>query len=271
MTDGSDTFKKRFWSRLLTQIEEKKVVPVIGPELLLMDLDGEKVLFYDYLADQLADALEVDLDTLPQPHGLNDVVCAYLADGEDPSEIYFSIQEIISNRTWPTPEPLKQIAAITHFDFFLSTTFDSFTKQAIDEIRFQSKNITPALAYSNMGAVVDLPVDFEQSSRPLVYQLFGKVSTYPDYAVSEDDLLKFNHRLQSRDLQPRNLFDLLRGRTLLKLGCWFPDLAGAVFPVRHQGRPDFLRYGHSRGGGGQSVHSGTEFDPVFQTSQDSDL
>ena len=42
-----------------------------------------------------------------------------------------------------------------------------------------------------------------------------------DYALTEEDP-RYGHRLQSRDLRPPNLFDLLKSRHLLILGCSLP-------------------------------------------------
>ena len=59
--------------------------------------------------------------------------------------------------------------------------------------------------------------------RPAIYHLFGRVSASGDYVVSDEDRLEFMHALQSEARQPRLLFDYLRDRHLLLLGCSFPD------------------------------------------------
>jgi len=217
------------WNRLLAEIEEQKIIPVIGPELLVVNSDGKDVLLYHYLARELAQRLDVETSSLGPQFSLNDVACAYLARHGDRTDIYYQIREIMASRNFPTPEPLKKLAAITHFDLYLSTTFDLLMKQALDEMRFGGADRTRLLAYSNRDAVVDLPEDFDQQKRPLVFQLFGRVSTSPDYAVTEDDILEFNHRLQTRDFQPQNLFDRLRSKYLLKLGCSFSDWLARFF------------------------------------------
>lgn len=63
------------WDDLLNFIEEKRVVPIIGPELLKIDTDAGPRLLYDWLAEKLALKLNVDTSRLPQPYSLNDVVC----------------------------------------------------------------------------------------------------------------------------------------------------------------------------------------------------
>lgn len=50
----------------------------------------------------------------------------------------------------------------------------------------------------------------------------------PDYVVTEEDLIEFMHGLQS-DRRPQNLFDYLRGRHLLFLGCGYANWLARFF------------------------------------------
>ena len=52
----------RNWDRLLAEIEERKLIPVIGPELLQMDLGEGLILFYQHLARELAERLDLRVD-----------------------------------------------------------------------------------------------------------------------------------------------------------------------------------------------------------------
>jgi hypothetical protein len=42
------------WDDLLNFIEERRVIPIVGPELLTVDTDSGPQLLYDWLADKLA-------------------------------------------------------------------------------------------------------------------------------------------------------------------------------------------------------------------------
>ena len=223
------SFNKRSWERLLTGIEEQKVIPIIGPELLIMEIDGVQTTFYQHLAGRLADNLEVDTAELVVGYSLNEVAELFLAEHGDPADIYFEIRQIVAETDWPIPIPLRQLAGIHHFRLFLSITFDPFMKQALDLVRFNNEDRTTVIAYSNMGRTADLPAQQIQSSQPLVFQLFGQVSSSPDYVVTDDDLLRFNHQLQSRTHRPANLFDLLKNSSLLSLGCNLPDWLARFF------------------------------------------
>ncbi len=64
---------------LLEYVEDGKVVPVIGEELLRVPL-------YGYIAGKLAERLQIPADALPSEPSLNAVVCHYLQTGGVPEE-----------------------------------------------------------------------------------------------------------------------------------------------------------------------------------------
>jgi hypothetical protein len=235
-------FTNRNWDRLLAEIEEGRIIPVIGTELLRMDLGQGPVLLYQHLARELAVRLNMDQNALLDPFRLNDVAWSYLDHKGDPADIYYEIQAILKNRYWPTPDPLLKLAQIRHFNLYLSTTFDPLIKKALDEARFEGADQTDSLAYSLNGKESgDLSPDFDRHPRPLVYQIFGRASTQSDYTVTDDDLLAFTHRLQTRDYRPQNLFDHIRSRNLLVLGCSFPDWLARFFYCATKGEDTFTK------------------------------
>lgn len=64
------------WEDLLNHIEEKHVIPIVGPELLRVETQVGPKLLYDWLAEKLAARLNVDVRLLPQPYTLNDCFSA---------------------------------------------------------------------------------------------------------------------------------------------------------------------------------------------------
>ena len=71
-------FDEDAWDDLLNYIEERRVIPIIGPDLLRVQTDRGLMPLYEWLAGKLASRLSVDPAGLPQPLTLNDVVCSYL-------------------------------------------------------------------------------------------------------------------------------------------------------------------------------------------------
>jgi len=53
------------WADLLDFIEERRVIPIVGPELLKVETETGPRLFYDWVAEKLAAKLNVDTAHLP--------------------------------------------------------------------------------------------------------------------------------------------------------------------------------------------------------------
>ena len=226
MSNGSIAFpspvawKDPDWAELLACMRRRKVIPVIGEELLQVEIEGKTVSLYTWMAERLASVLEVPADKLPSPASLNDVACQYLARNDsNRNSIYTRLSIILDEaKTYlRAPMALHQLAEITDFNLFLATTFDSLMESALTEIR---KKEIQSLAYSPTDRQ-DLPArkDLTPST---VYHLFGIADVSPTYAVSREDLLEWIYAMGSQP-RPRNLFDDLRENYILILGAGFSD------------------------------------------------
>ena len=207
-----------FWDDLIQFIEEDSVIPIIGPELLILDIDGQTIPLYQFLAVRLAAALRISLDDLPENPSLIQVIYHYLGTPNSRREVmYRRMKSIMAEQNLPTPEPLKKLAAIKPFRLFVSTTMDSLMETAINEVRFEGEARTQSLAFT-FNDPADIPCEVREMTKPIVYQLFGQVSSQPDYVLTEEDTLEFIHSLQSHKKRPNLLFDELRSHHLLLLG-----------------------------------------------------
>jgi hypothetical protein len=85
MSNGSIAFptavgwKDLDWAELLACMRRRKVIPLIGEELLQVEIEGKTLPLYTWMAERLASVLEVPASELPSPASLNDVACQYLA------------------------------------------------------------------------------------------------------------------------------------------------------------------------------------------------
>ena len=216
------------WDDLLNYIEEKRVIPIVGPELLRVETDGGSRLLYDWLAEKLAARLAVDVRSLPQPYTLNDVVCWFLASRGRREEAYTRLRTILRETTFGVPRALRQLAQISDFDLFITTTFDPLLEQAINAERFAGAASTEVIAYSP-NRVADLTVEREQQVRPVVYHLLGRLSASPTYVISDEDTLEFVCALQSEHLTPEKLFHELEHNHLLLIGSNFSNWLARLF------------------------------------------
>jgi TIR domain/SIR2-like domain len=216
------------WDDLLSFIEERRVIPIVGPELLQVATDRGPRLLYDWLAEKLAVRLNVDVASLPQPYTLNDVVCWFLAARGRREEAYVRVRSILKDANFEPPQALRHLAAITDFDLFVSTTFDPLLEGAVNLQRFGGAPTTEVISYSP-NRVADLPSERDRLQRPVVYHLFGRVSASPTYVISDEDLLEFICALQSEHLAPEKLFHELEHNHLLFIGSNFTNWLARLF------------------------------------------
>ena len=222
------SFDEDAWEDLLNYIEEKRVIPIVGPELLRVETDSGSRLLYDWLAEKLAARLAVDVRALPQPYTLNDVVCWFLAARGRREEAYTRVRTILRETSFMPPLALRQLAQIADFDLFVTTTFDPLLEQALNAERFGGSPTTEVIAYSP-NRVADLTVAREQQQRPVIYHLLGRLSASPTYVISDEDTLEFVCALQSEHLTPEKLFHELEHNHLLLIGSNFSNWLARLF------------------------------------------
>jgi hypothetical protein len=216
------------WDDLLNFIEERRVIPIVGPGLLTVETESGPRLLYDWLAEKLAAKLGVDTAQLPVPHTLNDVVCWFLSARGRREDTYTRLRSVLRDANFAPPKALRQLAEITDFDLFITATFDSLLESAINTERFGGAQSTEVISYTP-NRVADLPSEREQLQRPVVYHLLGRCSASPTYVVSDEDLLEFVCALQSEHLTPEKLFYELEHNHLLIIGSDFSNWLARLF------------------------------------------
>ena len=216
------------WDDLLNYIEEHRVIPIVGPELLKVETESGPRLLYDWLADKLAAKLNVDTSELPRPYNLNDVVCWFLSARGRREEAYTRLRSILREASFEPPPMLRRLAQITDFNLFVTTTFDSLLESAINQERFGGQAGTDVYAYAP-NRVADLPEERDRLQRPAVYHLLGRLSASPTYVISDEDMLEFICALQSEHLTPEKLFYELEHSHLLLIGSAFNNWLARLF------------------------------------------
>jgi hypothetical protein len=216
------------WDDLINFIEERRVIPIVGPELLRVETESGPRLLHDWMAEKLAAKLGVDTSRLPESYTLNDVVCWFLSTHGRREDTYTRMRSVLREAHFAPPIALRQLAQITDFDLFVTTTFDSLLEQAINAERFGGAQSTEAIAYVP-NRVADLPAEREQLQRPVVYHMFGRCSASPTYVISDEDTLEFVCALQSEHLTPEKLFHELEHSHLLIIGSNFSNWLARLF------------------------------------------
>ena len=221
-------FDEDAWDDLLNYIEERRVIPIIGPDLLRVQTDRGLMPLYEWLAGKLATRLQVDASLLPQPLALNDVVCSYLGQRGRREEAYTRLRSILRETEFEPPPVLRQLAQITDFDLFVTTTFDPLLERAVNAERYGGQPMAEVIAYAP-NRVADLPAERGQLQRTVVYHMLGRLSASPTYVVSDEDMLEFICALQSEHLTPERLFHELEHNHLLLIGSDFSNWLARLF------------------------------------------
>jgi hypothetical protein len=227
-TASLQAFDEDAWDDLLNYIEERRVIPIIGPDLLRVQTDRGLRPLYEWLAEKLAARLSVDIAGLPQPLTLNDVVCCFLGQHGRREEAYTRLRSILREVQFEPPLALRQLAQITDFDLFVTTTFDPLLEQALNLERHGGHPSTEVIAYAP-NRVADLPAERSQLQRTVLYHLLGRLSASPTYVVSDEDMLEFICALQSEHLTPEKLFHELEHNHLLLIGSDFSNWLARMF------------------------------------------
>ena len=154
------------WEDLLNFIEERRVIPIIGPELLQVETDAGPRLLYEWVAEKLAVKLGVDTSRAAaavHAERRRLLVPRRRAAGarRRTRDCAASSATRTSRRRWR----LRQLAQITDFDLFVTTTFDPLLEQAVNLERFGGAQSTEVIAYAP-NRVADLPAEREKLHAP---------------------------------------------------------------------------------------------------------
>lgn len=204
----------RDWRKILRDIHDGKVIPVIGPELVTVQdpVTGATVSLYQYLAPRLASAL--GLSDPSRYTAINAVACDHLLAGGSRADIYDELREILDHLDSPPSMALLDLARITDFKLIISSVFDHQLSHALKAVRPDFDPRKNILAYHPSEAI-DVP---ESIGNTLLYHILGDYHTSQDFAVWEEDYMEFICKLIEHQDTLERLFRLLKNRQLLLLG-----------------------------------------------------
>lgn len=231
MPEGVETFNEN-WDRILNDIGNGRLIPVVGSELLVIDVDGEKCTLDSLVAEELIVDLNLDRNEFGDAPSLSEITYLYQHQGKDPDNVYAKYQTILNTRNWSIPEPLRKLAEVSGFRLFLTTTPDDMMIRALNDVRHAGEAKTQRCSYFSTGApLVDLPRGYRAGSgaQTTVFKLFGEMADCPDFALTEEDVLMCVSRLSHPDEGPESLINLLKRTAIVQLGCSFENWLNRFF------------------------------------------
>jgi hypothetical protein len=214
------------WSRLLRAINQRNVIPIVGPELVTVpDASGAPIPLTHWLVPRLAQKL--NLAHSEQFDSLNKVACEFILNEGDTGEIYHAVREVLDDLKPVPPPALLALASIRDFDLFVTVTCDNLMAQAL---RPRWPGCPPERGAPHPRSIGyhpskknDLPKDWADGREPWLYHILGNYNTYPDFAVWEEDYIEYICGLQEQTDTLENLFRELKTRWLLLLGAPYSD------------------------------------------------
>ena len=231
----TDMWEDDAWDDLLSAIGEQMVVPIIGPDLILVGADGAREPLERVVARTLGERLPWPPGCATPPAALNDVASAFIRLSPDPERqrkiITREVGRILSESDFGTPEPLRKLAEITPLRLFVNLTFDDLLERALVDVRYSG--VPNDLQFRSHVYSTNQANDIELTPAAMgmtrVYNLLGRVSPGRPYVLTEEDLLEHIRYFQGESTRPTNLFETLNRSNLLFLGEGYSDWLARFF------------------------------------------
>ena len=228
------------WNSVKTDINENNVVPILGNDLSIIKLnknsisqtknyevilksgkdDGEyiRINLYKYLAIKLCEDY-LPGEPLNLPVNFNSIVLQLLSKGIAQN----AIKKKIKNKTMELTdeeivlEPLRKLTRIKGFENFVTVNIDNFLERAFEA---EGKKVNPSINFSIQDTDSNQKND---RALPKIFNLLGNIKA-GKFAASDEESLEYLYMLKNDSTNKiKELFDTLDGKTLLFIGCDFPD------------------------------------------------
>lgn len=229
---------------ILKALETNQLVIVVGNDLSVVKLpkssleaftafdsikdsvmeDGEhfKLNINDYLALELSVNLDSD-KPLPQPFNLNSVVVKLMrsnkrTEDDIKGDILIAVKDLTDDQI--ELEPFRKLVKLGYYDSILTVNFDNFLERAFEA---EGKKINPSINFSIQDSNrSDGTIDTDRAI-PTTYNLMGNIMD-SDFALTEEMQLEYLYSLLTgKDAKTKALFDAVKDKSILLVGCSFPN------------------------------------------------
>ena len=174
-----------FWEDLFSHMWRRELVPVVGPDLSVVNVDGAEQTFTSLIGKRLAE--RYDLTVSPESTTIGETVAECLRKhGQDEVDRLYRVINNIITEFDPAPgDALRNLAAVDDLRLFVSTTPDRLLAKAVNEVRFQGRSATRELAFSPNQSTVEQSRNAKpaKTNDTVVLNLFGQATPTPQYAI----------------------------------------------------------------------------------------
>ena len=204
------------WDKLIQQIIDGNVIPVIGADLLI----DSSTNLHNFIIEGLAKGLHLS----KSPNSFSELV--YAPDYKNRfkiENIYYQVNKIFAAKKFPPSKRLIRLLSIRQFPFVITTSFTPVVEQAMREIW---KDELKVMRFSNNASENDDIKNGTDLRKPTIYYMFGKVGEGANrYVLTDTDMLDYVSAWLSNDnkARPKNLCNELKDKYLLMLGNNYQD------------------------------------------------
>ena len=199
------------WDKLIQQIIDGNVIPVIGADLLTDDNDNP----HQAIVDFLANGFKVE----SKPSSFSELVYDPKYKNENKKDsIYYQVNRILGNAGFKPSLRLKRLLSIRQFPFVITTSFTPIVEQTMKEIW---KDELRVMRFNNNPSENNDIKNGTALRKPTIYYMFGKVGEGAHkYVLTDTDMLDYVSAWLSNDnkARPKNLCNELKEKYLLMLG-----------------------------------------------------
>lgn len=229
--------KKFTINDLIEKIEERKVIPIIGSDVIKIQDNGIPTTLLDSLLNRLIQKYtERDIvfdfgeNNLTASEKLNHIHALAI---EVPFSFYTEVASILKEiEPLADTSTLDKLARIKKFKFYINASFSSLLNTSIIKHRSLTSGYYQSISLDIQEKRlndIDLPLSaniHQHLRKPIIYNLFNQFTTTrskTNVIVADDDILELLHTLtQNKDMLP-SLFELMSKSSLLFIGCNYPD------------------------------------------------
>ena len=210
------------WVPFIDNVVSGNVVPVIGPHYLVNGNDQNlhrRVIRLLAQESGMPDDVDTFSELIDHPF--------FISKFRNVKNIYPIVHRIFENNPkLETTDVIKQILGSRHFPFVLSTSFTKVVENYLLKVWANSNVDIYNFDNSVQGTTrptYDVPEGFNFKS-PGLYYIFGReCERYSRFAITEEDLMDFCMSWLNNSTHPVHLIEALKDKTLLFIGCDYPD------------------------------------------------
>lgn len=210
---------ERNWERLLDAIENKRVVPILGENLIHVATESGNRDIRSYLLNNLSeqfseeqnirDFSQIEIDI----HKYNTK-----GDAGDETDIYYEIFQQLKEASVTLPDQVVKLFQICNFPLVLTTSY----APRINDVLGISENNVKVYQKKKESDISSMNHGLKNST--ILYHLFGKVNAvHKSFLVTDEDLLDYLHCWHNQDTRPPVLEKYLKDKFFLVLGCNYPN------------------------------------------------